>query len=162
MFDVSGWIIGIASVCLFSVVVDLVLPSGKTNALIKRVVSYVIVLVVLLPIPRLIGSNISIGEILHKNEFYIQDNYIYNINQNKLDVITDNIYLGLEEKGILGAVVSVSANIFETDMKIDAIYVDLYNVVITVKNENIDIKTEVISVVQNVVNIEGDKIILYE
>lgn len=162
MSEVSAWVLSIAGVCLLSVVVDLISPDGKTNSSIKNVFAYAMILVVILPLPRLINSNFNIQDVFSEHEIQIQDSYIYNMNQAKLDKWTKSINNDLNNKQIYGAVVSISANIFDTNMQIDAVYVDLYNVVITDKNQNINIKTEVKSVVLKYININEDKVVFYE
>lgn len=160
--SVSVWIISIAGVCLLSVLLDLMMPEGKMGACIKNVFSYAIVLVVIVPLPNIFKGNFNLDNVFKEVDFEIQDTYIYNVNQAKLDKWNEDINNGLNDKGIYGAVVSISANIFDLNMEINAVYVDLYNVVISDKNSNINIKTEVISVVINIVNISKDKVIFYE
>lgn len=161
MSSVSTWILSIAGICMLSVIIDLVLPSGKTNTTIKNVFSYAIVLVVILPLPKLLKGDFNL-DVFSNYEFEIQDSYIYNVNQAKLDKWTNCINSDLESSGIYGAVVSISANIFDTQMNVNAVYVDLYNVVISDKKPNINIKTEVVSVVLKYVDIKEDKVIFYE
>ena len=162
MFEFSDWIVSITCICLFSIVVDLVLPRGKTNVIIKRVISYVMILVFLMPISKLLNADFSINELFYNSEYVVQDNYIYNLNQNKLDTTIMYICNDLEELGIVGVDVSISADIFDRDMKINGVYVDLCNVVISKKVQNIDIKTEVVCVVQKYLSVGEDKIVFYE
>ncbi|MBE7074439.1 MAG: hypothetical protein E7376_00440 [Clostridiales bacterium] len=162
MSGVSTWVLSIAGVCLLSVLVDLILPDGKVNATIKHIFSFVIVLVVLMPLPGLVKGEYNLDNVLSELEFEIQDEYIYNVNQAKLDKWTEAINHDLETKGIHGAVVSISANIFEINMEINAVYVDLYNVVITENLKNINIKTEVVNVVKCYLNIEKSQVVFYE
>lgn len=145
-----------------SVVIDLVVPDGKTNGVIKNVFSYAIVLVVVMPLPKLLKVDNDFERLFSQVDFTIQDDYIYNINQSKLDKWTECITSDLESDGINGVVVSISANIFERNMQINAVYVDLYNVVISDKNKNINIKTEVVCVVLNYLDIDRDKVVFYE
>lgn len=147
---------------MLSVIIDLVIPDGKTNTIIKNVFSYAIVLVVILPLPKLFKNNTDLNDLFSPVDFPMQDNYIYNVNQAKLDKWTQDINDDLVNGGIYGAVVSISANIFERNMEINAVYVDLYNVVISNENKNINIKTEVVRVVLNYINIKEDKVIFYE
>lgn len=158
----KAWIISIAGICLISVVVDLVLPRGKTNGHIKNIFSYAIVLTVIMPLPSLIGRDFSLDVFFQKVEYQIQDEYIYNFNQIKLNEMVKNIEEDLNNDGFMGITISISANIFDKEMKIDAVYVDLYNLVISSDAKNIDIKTEVKSVVQKYILIEEEKIIYYE
>lgn len=162
MESISAWILSIAGICMLSVIIDLVIPDGKTNTIIKNVFSYAIVLVVILPLPKLFKNNTDLNDLFSPVDFPMQDNYIYNINQAKLDKWTQDINDDLVSDGIYGAVVSISANIFERNMEINAVYVDLYNVVISNENKNINIKTEVVRVVLNYINIKEDKVIFYE
>ena len=162
MESISSWVLSIAGVCILSVVIDLVIPEGKTNGIIKNVFSYAIVLVVVMPLPKLLKSNNGFQDFFPQVDFTIQDDYIYNINQSKLDKWTESIMADLESVGINGVVVSISANIFDKNMQINAVYVDLYNVVISDKNKNINIKTEVVRVVLNYLDIDKDKVVFYE
>ncbi|MDY2695763.1 MAG: hypothetical protein SOV27_01205 [Eubacteriales bacterium] len=162
MESISAWILSIAGICMLSVIIDLVIPDGKTNTIIKNVFSYSIVLVVILPLPKLFKNNTDLNDLFSPVDFPMQDNYIYNVNQAKLDKWTQEINDDLVNGGIYGAVVSISANIFERNMEINAVYVDLYNVVISNENKNINIKTEVVRVVLNYINIKEDKVIFYE
>ena len=162
MESISAWILSIAGICMLSVIIDLVIPDGKTNTIIKNVFSYAIVLVVILPLPKLFKNNTDLNDLFSPVDFPMQDNYIYNVNQAKLDKWTQDINDDLVNGGIYGAVVSISANIFERNMEINAVYVDLYNVVISNENKNINIKTEVVRVVLNYINIKEDKVIFYE
>lgn len=162
MSALSSWVLSITGICLLSVIIDLIVPDGKTNSSIKNVFSYAIVLVVILPLPKLLKNDFNLNNAFSECEFEIQDSYIYNVNQAKLDQWTENISLDLNQKGIYGVVVSISANIFETNMQVNAVYVDLYNVVISENLKNINIKTEVASVVLKYINIDKEKVIFYE
>ena len=158
----SSWILSIAGICLLSVVIDLILPDGSMNSHIKRVFSYIIVLAVLMPFANLIKGGFNLEDVFSEVEINIQDDFIYNINQAKLDSWLKEINEAINNKKIVGVTVSISANIFESDMIIDAVYVDLYNAVINTNDKNIDIMTEVKSVVIGILNIKEDKIIFYE
>ena len=162
MSSISAWALSIVGICLLSVVIDLMLPSGKTNSNIKKVVSYAIILVVLLPIPNILNGNIRAEGIFDNGIIELQDNYIYNLNQSKLDSIKNKIENELNSMGILGVSVSISANIFEDDMEIYAIYVDLYNLVITEDASNINIKKIVKDLILGCIYIKEEKIIFFE
>ena len=162
MSSISAWALSIVGICLLSVVIDLMLPSGKTNASIKKVVSYAIILVVLLPIPNILNGNIKAESLFDNSIIELQDNYIYNLNQSKLDSIKNKIENELNSMGILGVSVSISANIFEDDMEIYAIFVDLYNFVITEDASNINIKKIVKDLILGCISIKEEKIIFYE
>ena len=162
MSSISAWILSIAGICLLSVAMDLILPEGKMNAVIKNVFSYIVVFVVLMPLPSLINGEFSFGDLFSSVELEIQDEYIYNVNQAKLDKWSKDIDNDLQNIGVYGAVVSISANIFEYNMKIDAVYVDLYNAVISENLMNKNIKAEVENVVLSIVDLDKNKVVIYE
>ena len=160
--NISSWILSIAGICLLSVVVDLILPKGKMNKTIKNVFSYIVILIVLAPLPKLVNSNFNIEQVFDYVEFNVQGDYIYNLNQAKIDKYANIIDERITQSGIHGAIVSISANIFDTNLKIDAVYVDLYNIVINENLKNKDIKMEVLNIVKEVLNIKEECVVFYE
>ena len=162
MSSLSSWVLSIAGICLISVILDLMMPEGKTNSIIKNVISYAIILVVIFPLPKLMNKNFSADEIFDEIDITIQNDYIYNINQSKLDALKEQIEYELNGNGIWGVEVSVSGNIFDNPMVINAVYVDLYNAVISENGKNINIQTEVLNVVLKIIDISKEKVVFYE
>ena len=158
----SNWILSIVGVCFISILVDLLLPKGKLNGHVRMAVNYVIIFVVVFPLPKLVNSQISIESLFPITDISIQQDYIYNLNQYKLNTACTQIQKALNDRGIIGSEVTLSADVFSLNMEIDAVYVDLYNVVISEKLQNINIKTEVVSVVLNILDISKDKVFIYE
>ena len=162
MSSLSSWVLSIAGICLISVILDLMMPEGKTNSIIKNVISYAIILVVIFPLPKLMNKNFSADEIFDEIDITIQNDYIYNINQSKLDALKEQIEYELNGNGIWGVEVSVSGNIFDNPMVINSVYVDLYNAVISENGKNINIQTEVLNVVLKIIDISKEKVVFYE
>lgn len=162
MMNISGWVLSIIGICFISVVFDLISPDGKTNKSIKTVMSYAIIFVIASPLLGMVKNGVNVDDIFNSSSINIQSGYIYNLNQSKIDALKLDIEEGLNNYGFLGAQVSVSADIFDENMEIYAIYVDLYNLVISDNLKNKDIETEVKSVVQSYVDISKEKIIIYE
>lgn len=158
----SGWILSVVGISLISVVIDLILPEGSMNSHIKKVFSYFVVISILIPIVSVFKNGVNLEDVFSEVEINIQDDFIYNINQAKIDSLTEDINKKLNKKNILGVTISISADIFESDMQINAIYVDLYNAVINGSDKNINIKTEVKCVIIETLNIKEEKIIFNE
>ena len=57
MSSVSAWILSIAGIICISVLLELIMPEGQMNKYIKNIFSFVIVLVIILPLPKLINSD---------------------------------------------------------------------------------------------------------
>ena len=83
----SAWILSIAGVCMMSVVVDLVLPSGQTAKYIKNIFGYIIVLVIIWPLPSIVKGNFDFGSIFESQEIVLQEDFIYQVNRDKLTSI---------------------------------------------------------------------------
>lgn len=161
MQGIVAWIVSIVGICLMSVIIDVILPSGSTSGSIKKVISYAIILIVLAPIPNLLKTDVNIDTLLDKDYIEIQDNYIYNLNQIKLDKLKNKIQNDIDNSGILGTCVSISANVFESDLEIYSIYVDLFNLVISNNAENINIKKTIKQIILSNIDIEEEKIVFY-
>lgn len=160
--ELSGWILSIAGICLLSVVVDLILPDGSMNSHIKKVFSYFVVIAVLLPLVNFFKGGVNLEDVFSEVEIAVQDDFIYNVNQAKIDSLTEEVGSKLQKKGLYGVSVSISADIFDVNMQIEAVYVDLYNAVINGNDKNINIKTEVKCVIIDTLNIKEEKIVFYE
>ncbi len=157
--DISAWILSIAGVSVLSILIDLFLPSGQTNGYIKTIFNYVIVFIIIAPLPALIKSDIDTSNIFTETEIVLQEDYIYQLNRDKLTMLEKGIESTLDSKGLKNVDISISADIFTTVMKIDTIYVDFSNLVIVDNEEHIDIENEVVDVIISFVDIEKENIV---
>ncbi|MEG1752017.1 MAG: hypothetical protein RR140_00720 [Clostridia bacterium] len=162
MEGMSGWILSIAGVCLLSVMIDLILPEGKTTSAIKNVFSYIIVLVIIAPLPKLVGKKIDLSNIWNKTEIVLQDNFLETVNRTKLDKIEKQIEDDLKAKKIENVQVFLSANVFSSNMEIETVFVDLFNLPQTDKNQTKTIKQEIFLSIKKYVFIGEEKIIFNE
>ena len=78
--NLSNWILSIAGIVCLSVIVELILPEGQMNKYIKGVFSFIIVLVIIMPIPNLLKKEYNFSEILDENVFEVDEDYLYQIN----------------------------------------------------------------------------------
>lgn len=160
--SISSWILTICGVCVLSVVIDLILPDGQTNKHIKAVFSYILIFIIIAPIPKLLNKNFEIDEIFNEEEISIDNNYIYQLNQYKLDLLKKEIENDIKGKNIQGVEIAISADVFKSELEIKSIYVDLFNLVIDEKNQHINIEIVIVECIQNHINIEKEKIFFNE
>ncbi len=81
----SGWILSIAGVICISVIVELVMPDGQMNSYIKKILSFIIVLVIILPLPKLLKTEIDLNNIFDYSEnIEVDKDYLYQLNLNKI------------------------------------------------------------------------------
>ena len=153
----TAWILSIAGVTILSVVVDLILPSGQTAKYIKNIFAFVMILVIISPLPALIKGNFNVNDIFESEEIVLQEDYIYQVNRDKLTALEKEITSSLEEKGIKNVVVTINADIFQIEMKILEVNVDLSDLVIDENSGHIDIEKAITEVVNRLV---GEEVII--
>lgn len=153
----TAWILSIAGVTILSVVVDLILPSGQTAKYIKNIFAFVMILVIISPLPALIKGNFNVNDIFESEEIVLQEDYIYQVNKDKLTALEEEITSSLEEKGIKNVVVTINADIFQIEMKILEVNVDLSDLVIDENSGHIVIEKAITEVVDRLV---GEEVII--
>ena len=159
MSDLSSWVLSIAGICILSVLIDLFLPSGQISSHIKTVFNFIIIFVIIAPIPKFIKNyQVYYSSFINTSEIELQEDYIYQLNRDKLTALENEIKNGIKSRGILNVDIAISADIFVKAMEINGIFVDLTNAVIEKNEQHIDIKKEVEEVILTKVNIEKEKI----
>lgn len=158
MSEISAWIMSVAGISILSVIVDLIMPNGQTKKYIKGIFAFVIVLVVISPLPSLINKNFKIDDIF-QDKINIQENYVYEVNRIKIENLEESILKDLSNSGLKGVNININANIFTTDLEINTIFVDLSQVVINPNLQHIDINELIKSSIFKFISIDSSKII---
>lgn len=160
MSGISAWVMAIAGVCVLGVLVDLILPNGQTKKYIKGIFAFVVVLVVVSPLPSLFNKDFSLSNIFKENDaMVIQEDFIFKVNKDRIESLENMIEADLSEQGASEIKITLSANIFTDKLKIDAVFVDLSRMVISSNLEHKDINELVIKSVLKYVQIEKDSIV---
>ena len=156
MTSVSSWILSIAGIVIISVLVELVMPEGQMNKYIKSIFSFIIVLVIILPLPKIINKQINLKSEVGLQEITIQNDFIHNVNISKISAITNEIKNDLNNIGYEEIELSISANLFDEKMEYRAIYVNLKCLVISDKAQHkniVEIKEDIKAVVRKYIKI---------
>ena len=159
MTTISSWVLSIAGVCVLSVLIDLFLPEGKMNSHIKTVFNFVIILVIIMPLPKLFKSSFDGSSIFTSEDIILQEDYIYQLNRDKLTMIENNIEKKLTDEGFLNIEISVYADIFTTQMIVETVFVDLSNLVIENNGQHIHIEKEVVEVIKSFIEIKEEDVV---
>ncbi len=160
MNGISSWIMAIVGVSVLGVLVDLVMPNGQTKKYIKGIFAFIVVLVIISPLPNLLNKNFSIDDIFEEDAIVIQEDFVYQVNRDRLETLENMIVADLKEQGIGNITVNISANVFTNKMKIEAVFVDLSQVVINQNLEHIDINELVAKSVLKYVSIDKNNIVI--
>ena len=149
----------VAGICVLGVLVDLVLPSGQTKKYIKGIFAFIVVFVIISPIPSLLNKEFSVDDIFEEDAIVIQEDFIYQINSDRLENVENMIKFDLKEQGVENVEIILSANIFTNEMVVDAVFVDLSQVVLNEKTEHIDINELVAKSILKYVSVKKDNIV---
>lgn len=161
--DISTWILSIAGIICISVIVELILPEGQMNKYIKGIFSFIVILVIIMPIPKLIGSNFDFSNILnYENSVNVDEDYIYQLNLNKLNLLKEDIESEINKHGYENVSVYINCNIFENKMNFKSITVDLNSLVISENAEHKDItkiKKDITNIILSFIQIDEEEIL---
>ena len=160
MSSISAWVLSIAGVSMLGVLVELILPSGQTKKYVKGVFAFIVVLVIISPLPKLFCFEFQVENIFEEDAIIIQEDFIYEINRDRLSRVEEMIRLDLEEVGLKGVQVQLSANIFTKDMEIEAVFVDLSNLVLAENLQHKDINELIVKSVLKYVNVTKSDIVI--
>ncbi len=121
----SAWLLSIACVVVLSVLAEFVLPEGQINKYTKVIFSFIILLVIIMPLPSLFGKNFNFDKFLDFGDSQIQQDYIYQVNIDKLDALSDDIMKEIKTNGLENVKISINADVLTENMEIFDIFVDL-------------------------------------
>lgn len=157
----SAWIMSIAGIICLSVLVELVMPEGQLAKYIKGVFSFIILFVIISPIPKILNNEINISSFLEYSDVELQEDYLYQVNIYKLSAIQKDIEKEVETAGYKEIIVSISADVFSEKIVFKRVYVDLKDLVISrdAPHKNIlDIEEDIRVIVLKHVDVEREVI----
>ena len=163
--ELSKWILSIAGIISLSVLIELVLPNGQMNRYIKGILSFLIVLVIILPLPKLMNEKINLDNIFNYDQNIEADkDYLYQLNLDKITALQKQIENKIDSYGYKKVAVYISADILDKNMQIKLINVDLSHLVITENAEHNDIvkiKKDISKIIKSYIQID-EEAILYD
>lgn len=125
---VSSWLLSITCIVILSVLTEFVLPEGQINKYIKVIFSFVILLVIIMPLPKLLGKEFELKNLFESSQSELQENYLYQVNLNKLNSLSKDIDKKILDVGMKNVVVSINSNILAEKLEILCVYVNLKDI----------------------------------
>ena len=163
MNTISIWVLSIVGIIVLSMLVDLLLPSGSMSKFIKSIFGYLIIVVILSPVFSFFTQkNFSINDIFSSSNVQIQDSFVANVNRQFLDSVEKSIEKSCHEKGIKFVEVGIEADIFENEIEIKQISVNLKNIVITDEVKHTNIRTSIVNIIKENIKVKEEIIKFYE
>ncbi len=138
MGAISAWLLSIVGVIILSVLAEFVLPEGQINKYTKVIFSFCILLVIIMPLPKLFGKNFDLSKYFGSST-ELQEDYLYQFNLDKLTALNEKVAKDIKEAGLEKVVVSINANILSEKLEIYGVFVDLCDIEYTKKFGSKDI-----------------------
>lgn len=125
---ISTWLLSIAGIVILSVLSEFVLPEGQINKYTKVIFSFAILLVIIMPLPKLFGKEFDLSKFFPSYDSNLQEDYLYQLNIDKLTALNKQLDEDVKAKGYNNIVISINANVLTEKMEIYSVFVDLCDI----------------------------------
>ena len=163
LYKMKNWVLSIGAIIILTSVIGIILPEGKLSKNVKSIFSLIVVLVVVQPVISLKNNSFSIETIFEEQNVFLQEDFIYYVNEQKM---TNNQKLCenyLQNTGISNGKIFIEYTINQNGQAlINRVIIDLQNAVINSELEHIDIIENILSYVSNVLMINKNQVIINE
>lgn len=138
MTFISGWIMSILGIVVLGTTVDLLMTKSRMKNIIRSVFATVSVLVIITPLPSLIrnGVDISFSDMLGQIE--LDTNFLDYADKMKINTMKAAIESALENDGISGVKVELTAEVHDNEITVQRVVIDLSDSVIKDNLANIN------------------------
>lgn len=161
--NLSAWVLSIVGIVVLTLMVDIIIPEGKTGKYIKGVFAMLTVFVIAMPLPKIFNSEFDFEEFLQQNTSASADyDVLENIYYMRLERLEQKIITSAESEGIKNMEVKINALNNNSFVEIQSIEINLKNVVIEEKNPNINIVDIVIDLVSKAAETDKSAVKVYE
>ena len=161
--NLSAWVLSIVGIVVLTLMVDIIIPEGKTGKYIKGVFAMLTVFVIAMPLPKIFNSEFDLEEFLQQNTSASADcDVLENIYYMRLERLEQKIITSAESEGIKNMEVKINALNNNSFVEIQSIEINLKNVVIEEKNPNINIVDIVIDLVSKAAETDKSAVKVYE
>ena len=162
MSAISAWLLSIAGIILISVIVEIIMPEGQTNKYIKGILALFTVFVIVLPLPGLNLGSINFNNWFNGGAGAVDDNFIKNVNQQKIAQYEEIIESTLNDNGYQGVAVTIDADPAQTNMQITGVEVNLSLLVLTSDQLNINKYDKITAIICGMINVKKEQIMFYD
>ena len=155
-----SWLLSVLGVVFLSVLVDVILPDGKTNKYVKAIFAFIIILIIISPLAKIKESK-SFSDFLENPNITINE-YISNINNMRIDRLVKSIVDTAEKMGLKGVNVQIVSDMSELDFNVQKVNIYLENLVIDESASHIDKYQTLVDIVSAYINISREDVVFYE
>lgn len=150
------WVLNLVGISLMGILIEILLPSGKTNKYIKGILSLVTISVVISPIISIFTNQSTIKNFFDQ-DIVVDEQFVASTNQSSNQREEKLIESMLESQGYKGVEINIIPS-NDSQNKIEFVKICTKNMVIDSENSNIDIKGKITSLVSKRLKIDVGKI----
>lgn len=158
----KNWILNVVSIIFIIVIFSIFLPESRVGKYAKSILSVFILIITISPIIKNDFSRIE-EEVVFNEDYLIQEDYLYYINDYKVNLIKEKCNKLLIELDISNAVLDVEYNINDAyNVEIKKVNINLSESVINSVKPHKYIIDEIKNEISKQVGISKELIIVYE
>lgn len=158
----NNWLSSIAIIVLFSSIIIMILPEGKTSFLIKSILSIVVSLSIVSPIKSFLTGDFNANS-FPQNDVMLQEEYLFYVSNIKIESYKDNINNLLNDIGVTSSTINFEYKIDDFYLlTIDKVDINLKNAVINSDLERIYLIESIKKQISEYLNISKDFVVIYE
>lgn len=150
------WVLNLVGVSLMGILLEILLPTGKTNKYIKGVLALVTVYVVVSPIIKIFNNEISIKNFF-TTDIVIDEEFIFKTSQSYFEKEEKRLEDILEKNGIENVKVNIVQSI-NSQNKIEFVKICTKNMTLKKDYSNIDIIGKIEEIVKSRLKIDSGRI----
>ena len=113
------WILSVSAMILLASVADIMLPEGRTNKIVRCVMSFACLFVLVAPLQKIAGGEFSFGDIFSNGSCEVQDTFLEYTFGEKVSALERDCEKMLSERDLRADRVTLYA---ENDDQIPAVY----------------------------------------
>lgn len=152
------WLLGLIGIAFAGVILDVILPSGRTKGIIQCVFAIFSLYVIIAPLPDLFSSTATNA---NQTSIEMDEEFLYSTNSQIITALENTIIQHSKTEGLDGVSVVIWADLSKNEIDVEKVYVDLTNAVLSEDKKNIN-KYEVLTeIVQSHVNVSKEDITFY-
>lgn len=160
MSAISSWILGIAGIVLVGVLVEVLLPQGKLNKLLKSIVAVATILVIVSPLKNIDPNTLDFSKLF--DPIKIDNNFVEERQKGMIISLQEEIEKNLNSNGYSNVKVKIDGVVSAEKCEIKNVFVDLENLVLLDEKLNIDKYTNIVAIIQKSIDVNKENIIFYE
>lgn len=135
----QAYMLSIVGVVVASVFIDLVMPVGQTSKYIKSIFAIFVIFVLVSPVLNLISDKEKIKDLVQSDGYNLVDSYLENFYKSKVEAYENEILSVFESYDIHDVDISIEYSVEHNDLIVKSVTVNLKNVVIGDKADNVNL-----------------------